>query len=270
MAAQTGTTSTGTTTTGTTTTGTTTTGTTTTGTTTTGRTNRRADAGVIQLTGRDIDGLLLCGEHYGAPYDLLAAALRVPQGRLPAIAARWRRAGYAATGPAGPRARVVLADPGRDDRHRARFPRAAPGAGAAGAHPRRAGRPAVAGDRPGLVQRAGLVAFRTAAARRPARGRPAPGTCRTRRSTGPAFPAAAYAGQVWAVEVELTPKPIARTTRIMGGLLTTMQYAQVIYLTAPAALAVVTRAAASLPPGDRPGSRSGNCPRSAFLPGPPR
>ena len=107
MAAQTGTTTTGTTTTGTTTTGTTTTGTTTTGTTTTGttttgRTARRADAGVIQLTGRDIDGLLLCGEHYGAPYDLLAAALQVPQGRLPAIVRRWRRAGYAATGRLGP------------------------------------------------------------------------------------------------------------------------------------------------------------------------
>ena len=41
--------------------------------------------------------LLLCGEHYGAPYDLLAGALRVPPERAPALAARWRRAGYAAT-----------------------------------------------------------------------------------------------------------------------------------------------------------------------------
>ena len=47
---------------------------------------------------RDIDGLILVGEHYGAPYDLLAAALRVHLDRLPALAARWRRAGYAATG----------------------------------------------------------------------------------------------------------------------------------------------------------------------------
>ena len=67
-----------------------------------GRTARRADAGVVQLTQRDIDGLLLCGEHFGAPYDLLAAALGAPPGRLPAIVRRWRRTGYAAVGRLGP------------------------------------------------------------------------------------------------------------------------------------------------------------------------
>lgn len=36
----------------------------------------------------------------------------------------------------------------------------------------------------------------------------------------------------------------------MGGLLSPMRYAQVIYLAAPAAGPVVTRAAASLPEGD--------------------
>ena len=36
----------------------------------------RHDTGVLWLTQRDIDGLILCGEHYAAPYDLLAAALR--------------------------------------------------------------------------------------------------------------------------------------------------------------------------------------------------
>ena len=51
--------------------------------------------------------------------------------------------------------------------------------------------------------------------------------------------------------MELTPKPLARTVRIMGGLLSPMRYAQVIYLTAPAAGPVVTRAAAALPDGDR-------------------
>src|SRR6202041_4126765 len=35
-------------------------------------------------------------------YDLLAAALGVPAGRLPAIVRRWRRAGYAAAGRLGP------------------------------------------------------------------------------------------------------------------------------------------------------------------------
>jgi hypothetical protein len=63
---------------------------------------RRADAGTVRLSQRDIDGLLLCGEQYGAPYDLLAEALQVPPDRVPAIVARWRRAGYAATGRLGP------------------------------------------------------------------------------------------------------------------------------------------------------------------------
>jgi hypothetical protein len=35
------------------------------------------------------------------------------------------------------------------------------------------------------------------------------------RSSSPTGP---HAGQVWAVEVELTPKPSARTARIMAGL----------------------------------------------------
>jgi len=63
---------------------------------------RRADAGTVRLSQRDIDGLLLTGEHYGAPVDPLAAALLIEEARLPAITARWRRAGYAATGRLGP------------------------------------------------------------------------------------------------------------------------------------------------------------------------
>src|SRR6202453_5123184 len=59
---------------------------------------RRADYGAVRLGQRDIDGLLLCAEHFGAPYDLLAAALGVQPARLRGIVARWRRAGYAATG----------------------------------------------------------------------------------------------------------------------------------------------------------------------------
>ncbi len=62
----------------------------------------------------------------------------------------------------------------------------------------------------------------------------------------PSITGSRFAGQIWAVEVELTPKPIARTTRIMADLLTSGQYAQVIYLTAPKARSMVTRAAAEL------------------------
>ena len=61
-----------------------------------------ARAGTIQIQQRDIDGLVLCGEHGGAPYDLLGAALGAAPARLRGIIARWRRAGYAATGQLGP------------------------------------------------------------------------------------------------------------------------------------------------------------------------
>jgi hypothetical protein len=70
----------------------------------------------------------------------------------------------------------------------------------------------------------------------------------------------AYAGECWAIEAELTPKPLARTTAIMTGLLARTadyqpaarpghgpRYDRVIYLTAPAARSIVNRAAAELP-----------------------
>ncbi|MGH3203204.1 MAG: hypothetical protein ACRDP5_14285 [Streptosporangiaceae bacterium] len=44
----------------------------------------------------------MCAEHFGAPYDLLASALAAQPARLRAITARWRRAGFAATGRLGP------------------------------------------------------------------------------------------------------------------------------------------------------------------------
>jgi hypothetical protein len=74
-----------------------------------------------------------------------------------------------------------------------------------------------------------------------------------------------YAGQVWAIEAELTPKPLARTVAIMRGLLARSsdygpsapvtqgpRYAQVVYLTAPAARPVVLRAVDALPAALRP------------------
>jgi len=56
---------------------------------------------------------------------------------------------------------------------------------------------------------------------------------------------------VWAIEVELTPKPSARTTRIMNELLSPMRYAQVVYLISPAARPVVIRAMAAFPAGEQ-------------------
>jgi len=63
---------------------------------------RRSDAGVVRIAARDITGLLLTGDMYGAPYDLLGAALQVRPDRVRAITSRWRRAGLAGTGRIGP------------------------------------------------------------------------------------------------------------------------------------------------------------------------
>jgi hypothetical protein len=63
---------------------------------------RCADAGTVRLGERDVAGLLLCGDMYGAPYDLLAAFLEVRPDRARGIVARWRHADYAATGRLGP------------------------------------------------------------------------------------------------------------------------------------------------------------------------
>jgi hypothetical protein len=63
--------------------------------------SRRSDAGAVRLGERDVAGLVLTGEMYGAPYDLLAQFLAVRPDRLRGIVARWRNAGYAATGRLG-------------------------------------------------------------------------------------------------------------------------------------------------------------------------
>ena len=60
--------------------------------------------------------------------------------------------------------------------------------------------------------------------------------------------------------------PLTRTIRIMSGLLSPLRYAQVIYLTAPATRPVVSRAAASLPPGDQARMVIRELPAAAFTP----
>jgi hypothetical protein len=233
------------------------------------RAARRADAGTVRFSQRDIDGLLLAGEHYGAPYDLLALALRMQPDRLPAIVARWRRAGYAATGRLGP-------GPGwcwltRDGMTATGlgFPATRPALGRL-AHIR-----AVLAARIWLQAspawhegQAWWHSERRLRAEQPAAGRRE--HVPDAEIHWPSLPASPYAGQVWAIEAELTPKPLARTARIMDGLLSPMRYAQVIYLTAPAARPVVTRAAASLPPGDQPRVAVRDLPAAAFPPEPLR
>jgi hypothetical protein len=69
---------------------------------TAGKQTRRSDVGVLRITQRDIDGFVLCAEHYGAPYDLLGPALRTGVPAAKVLVYRWRRAGYVATARLGP------------------------------------------------------------------------------------------------------------------------------------------------------------------------
>jgi hypothetical protein len=220
---------------------------------------RRADAGSVRLSSRDVAGLLLCGDMYGVPYDLLAAFLDVQPARLRGIVARWRQAGYAATGRLGPGpawcwlTRSGLAVTGQHY---------APSRPALGrlAHIR-----AVLAIRLSLQDsdsyRDGRAWWRSERRiRAAAGGRVGTGHVPDAEVSWPDLPGSAYAGECWAIEAELTPKPLARTAAIMSALLTRTadyqpgahpgpgpRYHRVIYLTAPAARSVVDRAAAALP-----------------------
>jgi hypothetical protein len=217
---------------------------------TSARASRRADAGTIRLSQRDIDGLLLVGEHYGAPADLLAQVLRVDPDRLPGITARWRRAGFAATGRLGPGPAWYWLTRDGMTATGLGYPALRPSLGRL-AHIRAvlAARLWLTGTPAWDEHRAWWHSERRLRADLPAAGRR--GHMPDAEIHWPSLAGSPYAGQVWAVEAELTPKSVARTTRIMGGLLYPMRYAQVIYLTAPAATPVVTRAAANQPEGER-------------------
>ena len=163
--------------------------------------------GAIRLSQRDIDGLLLVGEHWGAPSDLLAAALRVDPDRLPALTARWRRAGYAATGRLGP-------GPGwcwltRDGMTATGlgFPATRPALGRL-AHLRAilAARLWMQANPAWAQGQAWWHSERRLRAEQPAAGRK--GHVPDAEIHWPSIEGSPYAGQVWAIEVELTPKPL--------------------------------------------------------------
>lgn len=228
----------------------------------------RADAGTIRLTDRDVTGLLLCAEHYAAPYDLLASALDVRFGRLRGITARWRAAGFVSTGILGTGPAWCWLTAAGMSACGLAYP-AQPPALARLAHIR-AALAARLWLEHGPAYQAGHAWWRSE--RRIRAALPA--------NTGiphladaeihwPSLEDSPYAGQVWAIEAELTPKPVARTVRIMTGLLTS-SYAQVVYLTSPAARPVVTRAAAALPEAQRTRVAVRDLPPAAYLPGIPQ
>ena len=224
---------------------------------------RRSDAGVMRLTSRDITGLALVGDMYGVPYDLIAGFLDVRPDRLRGIVARWRNAGYAATGRlgSGPAwcwlTRRGLAVTGQ--RYTATRPAAA----------RLAHLRAVLAIRlsleAGSAYQQGKGWWRSERRIRAAIGGRAVGVhVPDAEVSWPDVDGSAYGGECWAIEAELTPKPLARTAGIMAGLLARTsdyhpdappgdrpRYDRVVYLAAPAARGVTDRAAATLPDHQR-------------------
>jgi hypothetical protein len=224
-----------------------------------GTSARRADAGAVRLGGRDVAGLLLCGDMYGAPYDLLAGFLGVAPPRLRGIVARWRRPGYVQTARLGPGpawcwlTRSGLAVTGQ------RYAPARP-ALARLAHIR-----AVLAVRlsleEGQAYRDGRAWWRSERRiRAAAGGKVGGGHVPDAEVSWPEVTGSGYAGECWAIEAELTPKPLARTAAIMAGLLARTadypptaqpgpgpRYHRVVYLASPAARNIVDRAAAAQP-----------------------
>jgi hypothetical protein len=225
---------------------------------------RRADAGTVKLTGRDITGLMLCADHYGVPYDLLTAALNVRGDRLRGIVARWRHAGYADTGTLGPGPAWCWLTTSGMKATGLTYPATRPALGRL-AHIR-----AVLAVRlwlqSGEVYTDGQAWWRSERRIRAAiGGRVGTAHIPDAEVHWPSLDGSPYAGQVWAIEAELTPKPLARTVTIMRGLLARTsdygpgavtghepRYGQVVYLTAAAARPVVTRAIGALPAALQP------------------
>jgi hypothetical protein len=225
---------------------------------------RRHDVGTIRLSQRDIDGLLLCAEHYGAPFDLLAEALGVNQVQVKAIARRWRRAGYADTAPLGSGPPWTWLTRDGMKATGLGFP-ATPPTLARLAHYR-----AILAARLWLTAgpawadgRAWWHSERRLLAEHP---KHQGGHHADAEIHWPSIDASPYAGQIWAIEVELTAKQTGRTTEIITGMLSSMKYATVVYLTAPAARSAVRRAVACLPAEDQAKVAVRDLPASAAWP----
>ena len=143
---------------------------------------------------------------YGAPYDLLALSLGVCEDRLRGIVARWRKAGYVQTGRLGPGpAWCWLTRPGLS----------VSGLGHAPSRPalgRLAHIRAVLAVRLSMedsdAYRQGRGWWRSERRIRAADGgRVGGGHVPDAEVSWPDLPGSPYAGECWAIEAELTPKP---------------------------------------------------------------
>jgi hypothetical protein len=229
------------------------------------RPGRPGGAAPRGLSDRDINGMFYIAEMYGLPIDLLATVLggSVPQAWAAVI--RWRRLGYAESGRRGPGpawvwlTRSGLAACGL--RYAAQPP----------ALPRLAHTRAVATVRLALEATAGYQqadAFWRTERRLRARSGGRTGL-REHLPDGevhwPADAAVSWSGECWAIETELTRKPVPRTTAIIRELLTRtsdyggpaaevrvpgrpVRHARVLYVCSPAVRPAVLRARAALGP----------------------
>ena len=221
-------------------------------------------------TGRDAAALLFVAEMYGVQLDQLASVLGVTSRRASDIVARWAARGHAQSGRLGPGARWVwltragLTACGRP--YAANPPalsrlahmravtavrlalEAVPAYGAASAHWR--------SERHLQARLGGRLGRRE---HLPDAEVHWPDDAGRAGEEPPGEPLVAWAGECWAIEAELTPKTLARTTAIMRELLTRTgdyggpaaearvrghppRHARVVYLCSPAATGVVGRA----------------------------
>ena len=211
------------------------------------------------LTQREIDALVLCAEHCGIPYDLLAPMLDVPAARVGRIVGRWCDLGWAAAGRLGdgpdwcwllPAGMRLIDSPYR----------------AAAPNPAR-----LAHSRAVLAVR---LRFAASAWYRLSQAHWRPEREIVGSSRGPHVAdgeiwwtdGGRFSGQVWAIEVELTPKSVGRTGQIIADLLRNPAgYAAVVYLVAPAARSVVLRAVDELAPAQRARISIRPAPGEAFI-----
>jgi hypothetical protein len=217
---------------------------------------RRA-ANPAPLSQREIDALVLCAEHSGIPYDLLAGILGVPATKVGRIVGRWCDLGWAAAGRLGdgpdwcwllPAGMRLIDSPYR----------------AAPPNPAR-----LAHSRAVLATRLRFAANSPEAQWRPERdlAAVAPGRGPHVADGELYWPLGGrFGGQVWAIEVELTPKSLGRTGQIIQDLLhNPAGYAAAIYLVSATARSVVLRAVGELAPAQRARVSVRPAPAEAFI-----
>lgn len=198
---------------------------------------RRA-ANPAPLTQREIDALVLCAEHCGIPYDLLASILDVPMTRVRRVVGRWCDLGWAAAGRLGdgpdwcwllPAGLRLIGSPYRT----------APPNPALLAHSRAV-----------LAARLRIATSDPSAQWRPERDLGGSAHVADGEVYWPL--GGRFSGQVWAIEVELTPKSLGRTSQIISDLLRNPAgYAAVLYLVSAKARSVVLRTVGELAPAQR-------------------